>query len=301
MIRLLYLSPVIAIIGFLFAGYLAFYRPVTMNNQGKNISASQAIEDIKGTLQMVKIQQDLLAGSLVAQKNDLIEESTNASKLYEQVSNNQFEDMDLVKLKASINDFNQQALDLASDQNALIQFNDQLRDGIAALDKQVRKVDIAQLLRPKHEVENGLNAMRIQTAKLVELQREIIEKSRNYNERAKESIMDMKAKLKEQSQNIAALKTDRSAVLQEKINDTISRQDDMLSHVKEQEASLNEVRKQNLEQLESSKERVAAMVEQMKDRMADVRDKMQDAKEKARDARERAKDMQQALKDRMNK
>ena len=301
MIRLLYLAPFIGVVGLVIICYTIFVKPVAVNNKGEEVSATVAIEELKADLKKVITQQDLLASSIEAQRKDLLKESANASKLYDHTNSLEFQDMDLVKLKTSVNDFNQQALELAGNETAIIAFNDQLRDGVAALDKQISKIDFKDLLHPKSEVSNRLNSLKIQVAKLVELQKGIIAKSNEYNQRSREAIKDLKVKLIEQSQNMAALKTDRSAVLEQKIKDTISNQDQVLQNIEEQAKTLNTVRQQNMEQMEVSKERVTAMMEQMRSKMEDVKDKMETAKDRARDARDRAKDLQQQLKDRRNR
>lgn len=322
MIRLLYLAPLIAVFGFIIAIYMVFFRPVTTNNRGESLSASASVDGLKSDFEKLKQQQDLLAGTLEAHKQGLILESANATKLYDQANRNEFEDMDLIALKQSITDFNRQALELAGNETAIIAFNDQLREGIASLDRQIRAIDITDLLKPKDDVNNRLNSLKVQVAKLAELQREIIAKSKEYNERSRETVAQMKQKLTEQGIKLKEMKSDRTALLEQKIQDSIATKDDMLQHIVEQSLGLEELRKQNLEQLENSRERVKEMMEKMRDRMEDVRDKMadnrdkmrdardkaqdakdraEDARDRAEDAKQRAKDMQQTLRDRMNR
>ncbi len=312
MVRLLYLAPVIAVIGIVLVLYMIFLRPVAKNAKGEDVSATVALDEIKTDLKKVKEQQDILAGNMEAQKQGLLLESTNATKLYEQASRDEFHDLDLVKLKESISVFNSQALELAGNETAIIQFNDQLREGIAGLDKQIREIDLNDLLRPKEDVGNRLNSLKIQVSKLVELQKAIIEKSKEYNDRSRESVQALKVTLREQAQNIAGLKTDRTAVLEEKIQKTMASQEEMLLHIKEQEGTLMNIRLQNLEQMRISKERVASLLEQMKDKIAtdrdknednkakmlDAKDRLESAQERARDSRERTREMQELLKDR---
>ncbi len=315
MIRLLYLAPVIAIIGAIMVTYMIFFRPIVKNSKGQSLTASVAINEIKDSIKKFKEQQDILGGSMTEQRDDLIKQSTSVAKLYEQANREEYQDFDLFKLKEAINEFNGRALELAGNETAIIKFNDQLREGIAGIDRQVKDIDIADLLRPKEDLANRLTSLKIQVSQLVEMQKAIIEKSREYNNRARDSVENIHNVLLEQSAAIAAMKTDKTGILEIKIQEILDNEKEVLSRIKERQQDLAEMRQQNLDQMKSSKERVSQLMEQMRDRMDEVhdkiedntdklrvvKDKMNDAKERAQAAKERAEDMKQALRERMHK
>lgn len=312
MMRFLFFVPLLGALGLIFALYSIFFKPIIKDAQGNSQTFSQAMDSLKEDINKIKSQQDTLLGIISTQKDDLIAQAEKAAKLSQQINQNDFNDVDLVSLKESIDMFNHQALDLAGNETAIIAFNDQLKSGIAALETQIRSIDMMEILKPKSDVGPRLDALKIQVAKLTEVQKQIIEKSKEYNLQSKEISNELKIKLQDHAQAIANSKSDKAVLVAARVNDFVNAQKDIVIKANEQAMTIDDMRQQNAQQVESAKERVQRLVGQLKDRMEeakdraqqakdkvqDSQDKMIDARAKAEEARQRTKDLQQMLKDR---